>query len=581
MYEKMKYILSLKEKITMVFLFFAVFIGSIFELMGVTIFMPFIQVLMTPDQIYTNKWLHYFYALFSFKSTTQYLTAIAGLIIVIYVVKNVYLMWEKNAIYKFSYRLQKRISVKLLKAYMSEPYTFHLNHNIAVLQRSLQEDTDMFAKGIIHFMELLIEIIVCVVLGIYLFVVSKSITVIVLAVLILTVLISTKVSKHVVLDLGKKAQLYKGKLYQWMNQALSGIKEIKVLNRENYFTTIYEDNFDKYTYGLRLTRLVATLPRYMVEAGCMTGLLLAVILKLNYGQKELMDFIPQLSVFAVAAFRMMPSVGKINEHYTDIVYSLPSLDLIYHDLKDVDGLREKETKKNAGWEFKNLVEIKNVSYHYPNVTEDVIQNVSFRIPCGKTVAFTGKTGAGKTTMVDIILGLLTPQIGHIYADGMDIFKNLRTWQSEIGYIPQVIYLSDDTIRHNIAFGIPEEEIEDEKVVEAAKKAQIADFIDDLVDGYDTYVGDRGVRLSGGQRQRIGIARALYNDPEIMVLDEATSALDSDTERAVMESVDSLHNEKTIIIIAHRLKTIRNADIFYQVGDGKVTEVSREEVFKDE
>ena len=541
MYEKMKYILSLKEKITMVFLFFAVFIGSIFELMGVTIFMPFIQVLMTPDQIYTNKWLHYFYALFNFKNTTQYLTAIAGLIIVIYVVKNVYLMWEKNAIYKFSYRLQKRISVKLLKAYMSEPYTFHLNHNIAVLQRSLQEDTDMFAKGIIHFMELLIEIIVCVVLGIYLFVVSKSITVIVLAVLILTVLISTKVSKHVVLDLGKKAQLYKGKLYQWMNQALSGIKEIKVLNRENYFTTIYEDNFDKYTYGLRLTRLVATLPRYMVEAGCMTGLLLAVILKLNYGQKELMDFIPQLSVFAVAAFRMMPSVGKINEHYTDIVYSLPSLDLIYHDLKDVDGLREKETKKNAGWEFKNLV----------------------------------------TTMVDIILGLLTPQIGHIYADGMDIFKNLRTWQSEIGYIPQVIYLSDDTIRHNIAFGIPEEEIEDEKVIEAAKKAQIADFIDDLVDGYDTYVGDRGVRLSGGQRQRIGIARALYNDPEIMVLDEATSALDSDTERAVMESVDSLHNEKTIIIIAHRLKTIRNADIFYQVGDGKVTEVSREEVFKDE
>ena len=164
---------------------------------------------------------------------------------------------------------------------------------------------------------------------------------------------------------------------------------------------------------------------------------------------------------------------------------------------------------------------------------------------------------------------------------MDIFKNLRTWQSEIGYIPQVIYLSDDTIRHNIAFGIPEEEIEDEKVIEAAKKAQIADFIDDLVDGYDTYVGDRGVRLSGGQRQRIGIARALYNDPEIMVLDEATSALDSDTERAVMESVDSLHNEKTIIIIAHRLKTIRNADIFYQVGDGKVTEVSREEVFKDE
>ena len=490
-------------------------------------------------------------------------------------------MWEKNAIYKFSYRLQKRISVKLLKAYMSEPYTFHLNHNIAVLQRSLQEDTDMFAKGIIHFMELLIEIIVCVVLGIYLFIVSKSITVIVLAVLILTVLISTKVSKHVVLDLGKKAQLYKGKLYQWMNQALSGIKEIKVLNRENYFTTIYEDNFDKYTYGLRLTRLVATLPRYMVEAGCMTGLLLAVILKLNYGQKELMDFIPQLSVFAVAAFRMMPSVGKINEHYTDIVYSLPSLDLIYHDLKDVDGLQCQDFPKNEEWKFDTSIIVKNVSYHYPNVKENVINQVSFEIPCGKTVAFTGKTGAGKTTMVDIILGLLTPQIGHIYADGMDVFKNLRTWQNEIGYIPQVIYLSDDTIRHNIAFGIPENQIDDAKVAEAARKAQIADFISDLADGYDTYVGDRGVRLSGGQRQRIGIARALYNDPEILVLDEATSALDSETEQAVMESVDSLHHQKTIIIIAHRLKTIRNADVFFQVGGGNVVKVTKEEVFMNE
>lgn len=472
-------------------------------------------------------------------------------------------------------------SVKLLKAYMSEPYTFHLNHNIAVLQRSLQEDTDMFAKGIIHFMELLIEIIVCVVLGIYLFIVSKSITVIVLAVLILTVLISTKVSKHVVLDLGKKAQLYKGKLYQWMNQALSGIKEIKVLNRENYFTTIYEDNFDKYTYGLRLTRLVATLPRYMVEAGCMTGLLLAVILKLNYGQKELMDFIPQLSVFAVAAFRMMPSVGKINEHYTDIVYSLPSLDLIYYDLKDVDGLQCQDFPKNEEWKFDTSIIVKNVSYHYPNVKENVINQVSFEIPCGKTVAFTGKTGAGKTTMVDIILGLLTPQIGHIYADGMDVFKNLRTWQNEIGYIPQVIYLSDDTIRHNIAFGIPENQIDDAKVAEAARKAQIADFISNLADGYDTYVGDRGVRLSGGQRQRIGIARALYNDPEILVLDEATSALDSETEQAVMESVDSLHHQKTIIIIAHRLKTIRNADVFFQVGGGNVVKVTKEEVFMNE
>ena len=311
----------------------------------------------------------------------------------------------------------------------------------------------------------------------------------------------------------------------------------------------------------------------------MTGMLLAIIVKLLFGEADMIYYISQLAAFAVAAMRLMPSVGRINEHATNMVFALPSVELIYRDLKTVEeyiGVQDREEKE--AWQLQDAIEVQGVTYCYPNTKEAVIDGAAIRIEKGKTVAFIGSTGSGKTTMVDIILGLLSPQKGRVMADYINVHEKPKTFHAQVGYIPQVIYLSDDTIRNNIAFGVREDEIDEEAVLAAMKKAQLAEFIEGLPLGLDTIVGDRGVRLSGGQRQRIGIARALYHDPEILVLDEATSALDNETESAVMEAIENLQGMKTMIIIAHRLTTIRNVDRIYEVEKGRIVERSKEEVF---
>lgn len=581
MLKQLNYIFSGRDKVKMIFILVGIVIGSFLELMGVAIFTPFMNVLMNPESIQEKWYLKGIYDYFSFRSSDYFLAALTGSIIFVYVFKNVFLAMQKNWIYKFSYGIQLKISTKLLKTYIQEPYTFHLNHNIAILQRSLQEDTDLFTKGIIHVMELVAEIAVCGTLGVYLFMTSKSIAITVVALLLCSLLIFTTISRNFSKNLGKQCQTYKANLYQWVNQSLGGIKELKILNREDFFINAYQGNYKKYVHGLRISRLIATLPKYFVESVCMTGLLLAVLIKMFWGQRDdFTTFIPQLTVFAVAAFRLLPSVGKINEHVADILYSLPSLDLIYHDLKAIEEEPEAKIREEMDWNFERAISVSNVCYHYPDAEEMVIDRASFAIPKGKTVAFIGPSGAGKTTMVDIILGLLQPQYGKVLADDLNIHKHPYVWQKELGYIPQVIYLSDDTIRNNIAFGVEPDQIDERAVEQALRKAQLYEFIENLPDGLDTVVGDRGVRLSGGQRQRIGIARALYHDPEVLVLDEATSALDNETEAAVMEAIDNLQGTKTILIIAHRLTTIRNVDLIYEVADGKVLPKAKEEVFPE-
>ena len=581
MLKKLNYIFSTKDKLKMLPILASVVLGSVLELMGVAVFSPFVNLIMNPDSVQQEPYLRLLYETFSFTSVNLFLAAMAVGIMFIYLFKNIFLAFQKNWIYRFSYGIQMKLSIRLLKTYIQEPYTFHLNHNIAVLQRSLLEDTDLFTKGLIHAMELVAEVAVCVTMGVYLFSVSQSIALMIVVLLAISLFIFTTISRRFSKRLGKQCQTYKGKLFQWVNQSLGGIKELKILNREDFFTNSYQDIFRKYARGLRISRLIAVLPRYFVEAVCMSGLLLAIILKMFWGQRnDITSFIPQLAVFAVSAFRLLPSVGKINEHVEDILYALPSLDLVYHDLKSIEEEPEVKIKEEMEWSFTDRISVQNVCYHYPGFEEQVIANASCEIPKGKTVAFIGTSGAGKTTIVDIILGLLQPQYGKVYADKLNIHKHAYVWQKNIGYIPQTIYLSDDTIRNNIAFGIEPSQIDEDAVIHALQRAQLLEFVENLPEGMDTEVGDRGVRLSGGQRQRIGIARALYHDPEVLVLDEATSALDNDTETAVMEAVDSLQGTKTILIIAHRLTTIRNADIIYEVTGGKVIRREKKEVFPE-
>ena len=369
-------------------------------------------MLQEPGTIQSRWYLKEIYDLFGFHSTRSFMILIAVCIIGIYVIKNVYLILEKDYIFRFSYNTQMKLSTRLLAAYMKEPYTFHLNHNIAILQRSLHEDTSRFMQVILYTLELMAELAVSAVLVIYLLVVSKSITIIVLGFLAVFVggflLISRKYSRR----LGFENQGYQGKIFQWMNQALGGIKEIKILEREAYFTDEFRKYWKKYARGLRIARTISILPKYTVEAVSMAGLLIAVIVKLLFGEADSVYFISQLAAFAVAAMRLMPSVGRINEHASNMLYALPSVELVYHDLVGIEGLSAgNRQERNRDWRLQREIQVQGVSYHYPNTEELVLDDVSLAVKKGTTVAFIGSTGSGKTTMVDIILGLLTPVKG--------------------------------------------------------------------------------------------------------------------------------------------------------------------------
>ena len=577
--KKLGYIFDGRDKKKLVFLTGAIVVGSFLELLAVMVFMPFIDVLQNRETIQTKWYLKKMYDLLGLHRAEDFMVILAICIIMVYLVKNVYLIVEKDYIFRFSYNTQMKLSTRLLAAYMKEPYTFHLNHNIAVLQRSLYEDTSRFMQVILYALELGAELAVAAAMVIYLLVISKTITIIVLGLLAVFVggflLISRKYSRR----FGLENQGYEGKIFQWMNQSLGGIKEIKILERETYFTDEFRKYWGKYARGLRIARTISILPKYTVEAVSMTGLLIAVIVKLVFGEADMTYFISQLAAFVVAAMRLMPSVGRINEHASNMLYAFPSVELVYHDLVEIEGLIDND-RRDCGrdWKLQKEICVQDVSYHYPDTEEWVLKDVNFTIKKGTTVAFIGSTGSGKTTMVDIILGLLTPVKGAVMADEINIHEQPKTFHAQVGYIPQTIYLSDDTIRNNIAFGVQEGQIDEDAVNAALEKAQLRDFVESLPHGLETIVGDRGVRLSGGQRQRIGIARALYHDPEILVLDEATSALDNETEAAVMEAIEHLQGMKTMIIIAHRLTTIRNVDVIYEVGDGEVVERSKDEVF---
>lgn len=575
----LRYIFDRRDKGRIAILLVAIIIGSFLELMGVMIFMPFVEIIANQSTIEKTWYLRAVYEFFGFSSHKTFMVAFSGMIIAVYLIKNIYLVLEKSYIFKFSYNTQMKLSIRLLGTYMKEPYTFHLNNNIATLQRSLQEDTSRFMQVVMYSLELVAELAVCGVMVIYLLIISKSMTIIVLGLLVFFVGLFLLTTRKYSRKLGLDNQGYQGKLFQWMNQALGGIKEIKILGRESYFTDAYQGYYKKYAKGLWIARTISILPKYTVETVAMTGILIAIIVKLLFGEADMIYYISQLAAFAVAAMRLMPSVGRINEHATNMIYALPSVELIYRDLKAVEeyiGVQEREEKEE--WQLKDAIEVQGVTYCYPNTEEAVIDGADIRIEKGKTVAFIGSTGSGKTTMVDIILGLLFPQKGRVMADQINVHQKPKTFHAQVGYIPQVIYLSDDTIRNNIAFGVPTDKIDERAVLAAMEKAQLAEFVNTLPLGLDTIVGDRGVRLSGGQRQRIGIARALYHDPEILVLDEATSALDNETESAVMEAIENLQGMKTMIIIAHRLTTIRNVDTIYEVEKGRIVERSKEEVF---
>ena len=582
MLKKINYVLDKRQKIHLLFLLFIIFVGAFVELLGVSAILPVVNIALTPEVIDEKWYLILIRDTFDFTSVSQMLIFMAGVIIVVYILKNMYVTFMYSQQYRFIFENQRKLAIKLLDCYMHQKYQFHVSKNVAELQRNVTTDVNGFYTVVLYVLQFLAEVIVCTVLVIYL-AVNDVVTTIVVAVLVLVFLLFFfGFFKKVLVKKGEQNRENNVVVSKWILQAFSGIKEIKVTNAERFFIDNYNKSYKKCATIQRQQSMLTFLPRPIMETVCICGLLLAVIVKLLTDDTDVTSFIPTLTVFAIAAFRMLPSFNRITGYMGGMMFNKPSIDAVYKDLKEIEVLmkeQEVEEKSSVDIQMRYKIVVNHVTFKYPENDRMILEDASLVIPKNTSVAFIGASGAGKTTLADLILGLFEPIQGSITVDGIDIKNHMKSWHGCIGYIPQNIYLMDDTIRANVTFGIDEKCIDEVAMKKAIKEAQLEELVSSLPEGLDTVIGDRGVKLSGGQRQRIGIARALYRNPKVLVLDEATSALDNETEKEVMEAIDGLHGTRTLIVIAHRLSTIKNCDEIYEVANGKIVKRSKKEVLE--
>ena len=569
--KKLNYIFGKKQKLETAGLMVLIIIGTVLELLGVSTIQPLINAFVEPEKLMRNDFFANLYSVLGLQNMTQLILTLIAALIILYIVKNVYLVFMYKCQYKYIYSNMRILSTKMMRSYLSRSYSYHTSKSTAELLRNINQDTADFFGVIQAVVQLVTEGLVVIALAVYLFIKDKSITIAVGLMLAIFIFIFIKIYKRNLLKMGQKNRYYEAQVTKWVQQAFGGIKEVKVMNKEDFFYDKYDEAFQGRVHSEYTYHTMIAIPKPLIEAVCMVALLGATAIKLMIGISA-GYLVPTLSMFVIAAYRLLPSFNRITEYLGTIAYQKPAVSAIYDDLREIDAF-VPENKANTESAVKPLpfekgIKIDDLSFHYSDSEKLVLDKVSFDIEKNTSVAFIGQSGAGKTTLADIILGVLKPTGGHVIADDIDVEDHLNEWHRTIGYIPQNIYLMDDTIAANIAFGVPESEVDKTKLERAIDRAQLRDVIDQLPERLNTKVGERGVRFSGGQRQRIGIARALYNEPQILVLDEATSALDNETEKAVMSAIDALHGEMTLIIIAHRLSTISNCDYVYKIGEGK-------------
>lgn len=582
LFQKLNYIFDKKQKGSFVVLAVMILIGGVFETLGVSMLIPAVNAIMQPDLV--REKIEKFPALSHFlmqdlqlNTDAKLLCALFGFLIGLYVVKNLYLLLLAYKQNRFIARARNDMISRVMREFLNRPYEEYLGADIPTVFRITDGDIPHTFSLVLALLQLMTECVVSLFLVIYLIRVNWQMTLLLMLVLALLTLWNARVLKKKLNAIGKRNQDIQSRIAKWRIQSIYGLKDVKVLNRQDFFIRNY---YESGKVGAELATKYAVLnnlPHLVIETIFMATILGFMMALLTSGQ-NLSAFLPQLMAFGVAAIRVMPSANRINTYMTEIAYEQPSLDFVYENLTDAMKTNKKmaaERAKVAGGalHLEKEIRLEGITFRYPDGDRNIFTDASMVIPKGKSVGIKGASGAGKSTIVDILLGLLHVQKGEITCDGANIFSNYESWLSQIGYIPQSIYLIDESIRDNIAFGIDEREIDDARIREVAAEAQLLEFIDSLPEGLDTKIGDRGVRLSGGQRQRIGIARALYHNPEILVFDEATSALDNETEAALMGAINSFHGRKTMIIIAHRLNTIENCDLIYEVKGEKITRSS--------
>lgn len=564
-------ILTVKQKKQCAFIIFIMIIGAILEAFGIGLILPLLTIIGDENIFVKYPIVKKYADMFHITSHTGLIVAVSFCLIIVFFIKNVYITWQLKQQINFSLKNQIYYSSMLMKEYLNKPYLFHLNNNTANILRNVNASGQIiFSNMYVSAFQLLTEIVTAFMIWVMLVFVDPFTAIVAAGFLVLMLYIVIKAFRKKITEQGKIQNLYSAQYLKWVNQGLGAIKETKVLRKEKFFWESFTDSYNKYGNAKRVFLFLDQLPRTIIEATVVTGLLLLIIIKILLGTSPA-EIVGVLGVLALAAFRLMPSANRIVNLSNTIKFNMPFFEQLYDELiniknngyKNIDHVFQDDNKK---LEFNNKLCIENLSFGY-NENTLVLKDINFTIPKGKFVGLVGPSGAGKTTFVDILLGLLQPSGGKITVDGINIFENIRSWQDNLAYVPQSIYLIDGTIKENIALGVNEEEIDEDLLNRVLHMAELYDFVYGLPDGINTNVGERGVKLSGGQRQRIGIARALYNKPEVLILDEATSALDSETEKNITDTILKLKGQITIIAIAHRLSTLEQCDFKVKFENG--------------
>lgn len=576
-FKKFNKVLNKKQKSRVVVLIFMILIGAVLETLGVSMIYPLIETVMMPEVFEQNAMIVWICNVLGYTSAEQFVTFMLLALIFIFIFKNLYLLLLYYVQHSFITNSQYRISRDLLKVYLNRPYEFYLNASTGDIMRTVYSDSTGIFNLLLQCMQFITEFMVAIFLGTYLLIIDPVMTIVMGILLVGITLLSSAFLKPRISRIGEESRQQQSKMYKTIMQSINSVKDVKVYAKEDAFLGIYRKYGKRYYNLARDHEVLSSVPRLAIEAFSLSGVLAYMAVMMKLGQ-NVQTMVPQLSAFAVAAVRLLPSASRINTYLANIAYYRPTLDYVYANVELPKNVDERAAEAKAVTEtdklkFHDCIKVEQLYYKYPNTDKYIFENARMQVPYGKSVGIMGPSGAGKTTVVDIMLGLLRVESGTITCDGANVLEHYGQWLANIGYISQTINMVDDTIRANIAFGVDVDDIDDARVWQVLEEAQLADFVRNLPNGINTVIGERGVRISGGQRQRVGIARALYHDPEILILDEATSALDNDTEAAIMEAIENFHGRKTMLIIAHRLKTIENCDIIYKVENGKITESS--------
>ena len=581
---KLKYMLSVKQKRMSIVVTCMIIIGSILEMLGVSAVLPFIEAILTPDTMWNKWYIRPFIQMFHITETRTMIILIGIAIILVYIIKNVYLYFSTMFHTIYRSKIQKYLSTKMLSAYMKWSYEKFTSINTAEFIRGIGVDINGVYNLMDNLFRFIGEFFTAILIAAFIVFTDAFMAVCIIIMAgacfaLITIGLKNKTSYY-----GEQKRITDTLRSKCAYQAIMGFKEIKVTHTTEYFVEAYDDAYEKQRVAEVKNDYIMNLPERVIEAGCVAVLMGIICIKMGIGS-DMSTLIPKLAVFAVAAFRLLPSISRMTRYMNGVIFNNAFLQSAYHNLKEIDRYVAEEDHSEvskignqANVSFQHKLVVKDITWSYQGNDRKILSDLSMTIHKGEAIGLMGTSGAGKTTLVDIILGLLRPQEGAVIMDDMDIYRNPKQWSEIIGYVPQNIFLSDDTIRRNVAFGHSDDEINDTDVWHALDEAQLGDFVRSLPLGLDTQVGERGIKFSGGQRQRVAIARALYKNPDIIVLDEATSALDNETEKAVMEAIDALQGRKTLIIVAHRLSTIKNCDKVYEIVNGKAELRKWEEIY---